>query len=78
MIFRMTPQGSNDVGPDPAEDLGAVEPVETARGYNVEVAVPLTSAQIVAVERYAQEQRIDVAEALQRLVDAALAARSRR
>jgi hypothetical protein len=79
MIYRMAAEPQpRDLGPDPDVDLTAVEPVHVTPGYHAEISVPLTSAQLVAVERYAAERGVGVAEAAQALVAAGIAARGRR
>jgi hypothetical protein len=68
----------DDMGPDPTRDLSGLEPVEVAADYHAEISVPFTSEQLTAVSRIAREQGISPGEAIQGLLDEALAARGRR
>lgn len=66
------------MGPDSMKDLSDLEPVEVAPDYHVELGVPFTSEQLTEVSRIAREQGISPGNAVQDLVDEALAARRRR
>lgn len=68
----------DDMGPDPTRDLSGLEPVEVAPGYHAEICVPFTSEQLTAVARIAREQSMTPGEAIQSLLDEALAARNGR
>ena len=59
-------------------DPKKVEAVEVAADYRAELSVPFTSEQLAALERFAREERTSPEQAAQRLVERALAARSRR
>lgn len=68
---------ARDVGPDPEMNLGDLERVEVAPDYCAELAVPLSSAQLAAVDRLAHERGISPGRAAQLLVEQALAALDR-
>ena len=79
MIHKVTSDSDRKhVVPDPLMDLGPVERVDVTADYRAELSVPLTSAQLAAIERIAQAQRISPADAVQRLVEQALALRAHR
>ncbi|HMJ01866.1 MAG TPA: hypothetical protein VK506_02930 [Conexibacter sp.] len=67
----------SNAGQDARRDVEAIERVEVAADYCAELSVPFTAEQLVALEHVAREQRISPAEAAQRLVERALAARAR-
>lgn len=65
-----------DIDEAPDMDL-AVERVEVASDYCAELSVPFSSDQLAALERVAREQGVSPAQAAQRLVEQALASRTR-
>jgi hypothetical protein len=64
--------------PDSVTDMGPVEHVEITPDYRAELSVPLTSAQLAAIDRIAQDRGISAAEVVQQLIEQALMQRARR
>jgi hypothetical protein len=78
MTDEMRHGSDRDIGPDTRMDLDELERVEVAPDYSAELAVPLSSAQLAAIDRLAHERGVSTGRAAQLLVEQALAAADRR
>jgi hypothetical protein len=65
----------DDIGPD--LDLEVDDNVQIAADSRLSLVVPFTSERLSALSTYARGQGINAIEAVQRLVDEALAARAK-
>lgn len=75
--MRAMPDPFHDIGPDEDMDLTEAEPVEFPPDFRIELVVAFTSAQLTALSELAREHGIHEIQAVQLLVDEALAARAR-
>ncbi len=67
-----------DLGPDSTMDFGGFEPVEVSPDFHVELSIPFTSEQLEALDQIGRENGGTAIEAVQLLVERALAASPRR
>jgi hypothetical protein len=76
MMVRAMPADDrfDDIGPDPDMELEIDESVEFAPDFHVALGVPFTGNQLSAIEAYGKEHGVNAIQAVQRLVDEALAA----
>lgn len=74
----MNHDDESDLGPDPTMDFGGFEPVEVAPDFHVELSIPFTSEQLEALDQIGREHGGTAIDAVQLLVERALAASPRR
>jgi hypothetical protein len=67
-----------DIGPDPAMDFGGFDAVEVSPDFRAELCVPFTSEQLEALDRIGHEHGGTAIDAVQLLIERALAAGTRR